>query len=63
MVSFAMLPLTTTTLPFLTRGVSTALVYAVLIGLLLSVHRYEKVLTAERKLSQYEPKWRLRVRL
>lgn len=62
MVSFAMLPLTTTTLPFLTRGVSTALVYAVLIGLLLSVHRYEKVLTAERYGDLRAPKWRLLMR-
>ena len=63
LVSFAMLPLTTTTLPFLTRGASMALVYAVLIGLLLSVHRYEKVLTEECYGSLREPKWRLRVRV
>ena len=63
LVSFAMLPLTTTTLPFLTRGASTALVYAVLIGLLLSVHRYEKVFAAERFGSLREPKWKLRVRV
>lgn len=63
LVSFGMLPLTTTTLPFLTRGASTALVYAVFIGLILSVHRYEKVLTAERDASPHEPKWKLCVKI
>ncbi|MDE6363431.1 MAG: permease prefix domain 1-containing protein [Lachnospiraceae bacterium] len=63
LVSFAMLPLTTTTLPFLTRGASTAFVYAVFIGLILSVHRYEKVLTAECCASPHEPKWKLCIKV
>lgn len=63
LVSFGILPLTTTTLPFLTRGASTAFVYAVFIGLILSVHRYEKVLTAECYASPREPKWKLCVKI
>lgn len=47
LISVGLFPVTTAAIPFLTRGGSTALVYAVLIGLLLSVHRREKILTQE----------------
>lgn len=47
LISVGLFPITTAAIPFLTRGGSTALVYAVLIGLLLSVHRREKILTQE----------------
>lgn len=47
LISVGLFPVTTAAIPFLTRGGSTALVYAVLIGLLLSVHRREKILGRE----------------
>lgn len=46
LMNFGWFPATTTFLPFLTHGGSATLVYAVLIGLLLSVHRYENVAAA-----------------
>ena len=45
LISVGLFPVTTAAIPFLTRGGSTALVYAVLIGLLLSVHRREKIVS------------------
>ncbi len=47
LVSVGLFPVTTTAIPFLTRGGSTAFVYAILIGLLFSVHRREKILIRE----------------
>lgn len=47
LVGVGLFPVTTTVMPFLMRGGSATLVYAVLIGLLLSVHRYERVYTRE----------------
>lgn len=57
LVSMGLFPITTTAVPFLTRGGSTAFVYSVLIGLLLGVHRYEKVYTKESFANQ--PRWQL----
>lgn len=61
LMNMGLCPVTTVSIPFLTYGGSAALVYAVLIGLLMSVHRYEKVITADT--SEYQPKWRIQVRL
>lgn len=61
LMSFGLCPVTTAAVPFLTHGGSTTLVYAVLIGLLLSVHRYEKVLTGDSEPCQ--PRWRISFRL
>ena len=47
LVNVGLFPSTTVVIPFLTVGGGAAIVYAVLIGLLLSVHRYEKVYTRE----------------
>ena len=47
LISVGLFPITTAAIPFLTHGGSTVLVYAVLIGLLFSVHRREKILTQE----------------
>lgn len=47
LVNIGLFPVTTVVIPFLAYGGSAAFVYAVLIGLLLSVHRYEKVYTRE----------------
>ena len=47
LVNVGLFPSTTVVIPFLTVGGGAAIVYAVLIGLLLSVHRYEKVYTTE----------------
>lgn len=47
LVNVGLFPATTVVIPFLSYGGSTTIVYAVLIGLLLGVHRYEKVYTRE----------------
>ena len=54
-------PVTSVLIPFLTYGGSVTIVYVVIIGLLLSVHHYEKVLTGQA--GDERPKWRIRVRL
>lgn len=61
MVNLGLCPITTVSIPFLTYGGSAVLVYAVFIGLLMSVHRYEKVITADTY--EYHRKWRISVRL
>lgn len=61
LVTVGWLPVTTTVMPFLTRGGSAAFVYAVLIGLLLGVHRYEKVYTTETYVEQ--PRWRVSLKV
>ncbi len=47
LVNVGLFPATTVVIPFLTYGGGAAFVYAVLIGLLLGVHRYEKVYARE----------------
>lgn len=54
-------PVTSVLIPFLTYGGSVTIVYVVIIGLLLSVHHYEKVLTGQA--DDERSKWRIRVRL
>lgn len=61
LVNVGWLPVTTVVIPFLTRGGSTAFVYAVLIGLLLGVHRYEKVYTTATFAEQ--PRWRVSLKV
>lgn len=61
LVNLGLFPMTTVSIPFITFGGSAALVYSVLIGLILSVHRYEKVLSPGTDTKR--PKWRLRVKL
>lgn len=61
LMNLGLWPVTSVSIPFLTYGGSVTLVYAVMIGLLLSVHRYEKVLTGQP--GDERPKWRIRVRL
>ena len=61
LVNVGWLPATTVMLPFLTYGGSAQIVYAVLIGLLLSVHRYEKVYTRETYV--YKPRWRIDLKI
>lgn len=53
--------MTTVSIPFVTFGGSVALVYSVLIGLILSVHRYEKVLPLGAQ--EQRARWHLRVKL
>lgn len=57
LVNIGMYPLTDIPLPFLSYGGSTTLTYAVLIGSLLSVHRYKKVLadSAPQDLTSWHP--------
>lgn len=57
LINVGWFPVTTTFIPFLVYGGCGTLVYAVLIGLLLGVHRYEKVYTEETYVSQ--PRWRV----
>lgn len=47
LVNVGLFPVTTVVIPFLTYGGSATIMYGVLIGLLLSVHRYEKVYMRE----------------
>ena len=61
LVNLGLLPMTTVSIPFVTFGGSVALVYSVLIGLILSVHRYEKVLPLGAQ--EQRARWRLRVKL
>ncbi len=61
LVNVGLFPVTTVMIPFLTYGGSAALVYAVLIGLLLSVHRYEKVYTRETYADR--PRWRVNLKI
>lgn len=60
LVGVGLFPVTTTAIPFLTRGGSASLVYAVLIGLLLGVHRYEKVYPKETYAER--PGWKVSLR-
>lgn len=59
LMNLGLWPVTSVSIPFLTYGGSVTIVYAVMIGLLLSVHRYEKVLTGQA--GDERPKWRIRV--
>lgn len=59
-LNVGMYPLTNIPLPFLTYGGSTTLIYAVLTGLLLSVHRHEKIVTDSTAGNQ--PRWCLNIR-
>lgn len=61
LVNVGLFPTTSTLIPFLAYGGSATLMYAVLIGLLLGVHRYEKVYTEETYISQ--PRWRVNIKI
>lgn len=61
LVNVGLFPSTTTLIPFLVYGGSATLMYAVLIGLLLGVHRYEKVYTEETY--TYQPGWRVNIKI
>lgn len=54
-------PVTSLQVPFLSYGAGATITYAVLVGLLLSIHRNEKILTDNASMSR--PAWRLCVRL
>lgn len=60
-MNLGLYPVTTIPIPFLTYGKSTVFVYSIFIGLLLSVHRYEKVFTREEGI--YKSGWRLSIKL
>lgn len=61
LVNLGLIPMTTVSIPFITYGGSVTLVYAILVGLILSVHRYENVIGPQA--SMQRPKWRIRVKL
>lgn len=61
LVNVGLFPYTSVIIPFLTRGGSATLVYSVLIGLLLGVHRYEKVYTMQTHAEQ--PGWKLSLKI
>ncbi len=61
LVTVGLFPSTTVVIPFLTYGGSTTLMYATLIGLMLSVHRYERVYLAERY--AVRPGWRINLKI
>ena len=52
-------PVSSMQLPFVSFGACTGVTYAVLIGLLLSVHRNEKIITDE---TACRPAWRLSIK-
>lgn len=54
-------PVTSVQLPFLSYGVGSTVTYAVFIGLLLSIHRNEKIVTDYTVTGR--PVWRLNIRL
>ncbi len=61
LINVGWFPATSTLIPFLVYGGSGTLVYAVLIGLLLGVHRYEKVYMEETYIGQ--PRWRVNLKI
>lgn len=61
LINVGWFPATSTLIPFLVYGGSGTLVYAVLLGLLLGVHRYEKVYTEETYIGQ--PRWRVNLKI
>lgn len=61
LVNVGLFPATTVVIPFLTYGGGAAFVYAVLIGLLLSVHRYEKVYA--RETYACKPRWKVDLKI
>ncbi|MDE7323571.1 MAG: FtsW/RodA/SpoVE family cell cycle protein [Lachnospiraceae bacterium] len=61
LVNLGLCPMTTVSIPFITFGGSVTLVYSILIGLILSVHRYEKVIPS--RSAAQSPKWRISVKL
>lgn len=61
LMNLGLCPVTTVSIPFITRGGSVVFVYSVLTGLLLSVHRYENVIVSEKNVRRQ--RWRLSVKL
>lgn len=61
LVNVGLFPYTSVIIPFLTRGGSVTFVYSVLIGLLLGVHRYERVYTMPTHAEQ--SKWKVSLKL
>ncbi|MDE7477654.1 MAG: FtsW/RodA/SpoVE family cell cycle protein [Lachnospiraceae bacterium] len=61
LVGVGLFPVVTVAIPFLTRGGSTVIVYSIIVGLLLSIHRYEKVYT--REIDVYQPRWRVSLKV
>lgn len=62
-MNLTLFPSTTIVFPFLSTGGGAVLVYSVLLGLLLSVHRYQNVLGEVRKEKQWKKKYRTKIRL
>ncbi len=61
LMNFGLYPITTIQFPFLSYGASATLTYAVLIGLLMSCHHYEKVITDFETPSK--PTWHLDIKV
>lgn len=61
LVNTGYFPLTSTWMPFISYGGSITLVYSVLIGLLLSVHRYEKVVSEPKMPDKRTAKWSISI--
>lgn len=55
--NFGYFPLTSVIMPFVTYGGSAAVMYSIIIGLLLSAHRYEKVLPDTQGTQSAHRKW------
>lgn len=61
LMNLNLFPVTTVLIPFITRGGSVMFVYSVLIGLVMSVHRYEKVVAKAGDV--WHPRWHVRIRV
>lgn len=61
LLNLNLFPVTTVLIPFITRGGSVMCVYSVLIGLIMSVHRYEKVVSETG--DACHSRWRVRIRV
>lgn len=61
LMNLNLFPVTTVLIPFITRGGSVMFVYSVLTGLIMSVHRYEKVVTGT--VDACHARWRIRIHL
>ncbi len=59
--NFGYFPLTSVIMPFVTYGGSAAVMYSIIIGLLLSVHRYERVLPETDSSDSTRKRWSINI--
>lgn len=62
-MNLTLFPSTTIVFPFLSTGGGVVLVYSILLGLLLSIHRYQNVLGEVKREKRWKKKYRIKIRL